>query len=254
MNSIEIDTEISPARIVKNDIRAAAVFERYGIDFCCKGKEPLAKLCEEKSIDVGTLTEELSRLDAAPPALDFGSMKAYQLIGYIIEHHHSYVRRAIPIIQQHIHKVAERHGTEYPENGVIARMFDALAEELTEHLHKEEHVLFPYIQHVEMSCDFGLAPTQSHFGTALQPIAAMEREHEVVGEAMQCIRELSHNFTPPPAACNTYKAAYAELREFEEDLHKHIHLENNILHPMALELEEKQWRNSPQTATNLSTY
>jgi regulator of cell morphogenesis and NO signaling len=237
-------TEISPAQIVKHDIRAAAVFERYGVDFCCKGKEPLQRLCAENNIDFRSITQDLSALELVPPKFertqDYDSMPASDLIAQILEQHHSYVRRAIPVIQKHIHRVVERHGGDYPETLEVAQLFDTLADDLEAHLYKEEHVLFPAIHRMEMAVRFGLKPTDNHFGAVANPIGVMESEHEEAGAIMHKIRELTGNYAPPPAACNTFKAAYAELKEFEEDLHKHVHLENHILHDKARELERKQ--------------
>ncbi len=236
-------TEISPAQLVKQDIRAAAVFERYGVDFCCKGKEPLQRLCAENNIDFRAVTEDLRQLELVPSkhhTTDFSTLSASDLIAHILEQHHSYVRRSIPIIQKHIHRVVERHGADYPETLEVAQLFDTLADELEAHLYKEEHVLFPAIHRMEMAVRFGLAPTNNHFGTVANPIGVMESEHEEAGAIMHKIRELTGNYTPPASACNTFKAAYAELKEFEEDLHKHVHLENHILHDKARELEKQQ--------------
>lgn len=237
-------TELSPAQIVKNDIRTAAVFERYGIDFCCKGKQPLQHLCAENNVDFRAVTEDLSNLELVPPKHEqteqYETMLASDLITLILEQHHSYVRRSIPIIQKHIHRVAERHGGDYPETVEVAQLFDTIADDLEAHLYKEEHVLFPAIHRMEMAVRFGLKPTDNHFGTVANPIGVMEEEHEEAGAIMYKIRELTGNYTPPPTACNTFKAAYAELKEFEEDLHKHVHLENNILHDKARELERQQ--------------
>lgn len=243
--------EISPAKIVKHDIRAAAVFEHYGIDFCCKGKLPLATLCEEQRVSLETIAHDLLLLEMLPmPAQDFSAMSASELIEYIVEKHHAYVRRSIPIIQSHIHRVVERHGDDYPQNREVERQFDALATELLQHLDKEEYILFPAIQRMEIVAKYSLAPATNRFGTIANPLRGLEAEHEEAGAIMQQIRQLTNNYTPPPAACNTFKAAYAELREFEEDLHKHVHLENNILHEMALQLEKSQERGRSETNKN----
>jgi len=249
--------EISPARIVKHDIRTAAVFERYGIDFCCKGKLPLATLCEEQHVNLNLIAQDLLRLELLPmPTQDFSAMSAAELMEYIVQHHHAYVRRSIPIIQSHIHRVVERHGDDQPQNREVENLFNTLATELLEHLDKEEHILFPAILRMEMAERYGLAPVTNRFGTIANPLSGLEAEHEAAGTMMQQIRKLTNNYTPPPSACNTYKAAYAELREFEEDLHKHVHLENNILHEMAVHLENssqsKQTHSNP-TQTNTNT-
>lgn len=237
-------TELSPAQIVKHDIRAAAVFERYSIDFCCKGKDALLRTCAEQHIDIRSVTEDLSRLGLIPPKHEqtekYDTMLASDLITIILDRHHSYVRRALPIIQRHIHRVVERHGADYPETIEVAQLFDTLADDLEAHLYKEEHTLFPAIFRMEMAARFGLKPPEHQFGTVSNPLTAIEEEHDKAGTIMRKIRELTGNYTPPPTACNTFKATYAELKEFEEDLHKHVHLENNILHDKARDLENQQ--------------
>ena len=147
------------------------------------------------------------------------------------------MRSAIDTILPHARKVAEKHGATHPEVVEIARIFEAVAQELAHHMMKEEHILFPYIRDLAAQSRAGRPVPPSPFGTVRNPIRMMEMEHESAGSAMRRIRELSAQFAPPADACATYRVTYQELQEFERDLHQHIHLENNILHPRAIALE-----------------
>lgn len=234
-------TNLSPAQIVSRDIRSAAVFERFGLDFCCKGKDPLAEACEEARVSVEEVVGELARLGFLPTdeTTPFNETKTLELIDRIVDIHHSYVRRSIPVIQAHIGRVAERHGERHPETIRIRDLFEVVAKELAHHLQKEEQILFPHIAKLYKAKYQNASKPQAPFGTVQNPIRMMEMEHEEAGEILKTIRSLSDDYTPPQGACNTYKASYAELKEFEEDLHKHIHLENHILHGIALSLERE---------------
>jgi regulator of cell morphogenesis and NO signaling len=232
----------TPASIVTENLRTAAVFEQFGIDFCCKGKLPLTQVCNERGIDIQELAEALTQAEGSADTVAIqepNSLSPERLMTEIIEEHHTYVRRAIPVIQAHLGRVVERHGEHYPEVPKIARLFDELSTALMSHLLKEENVLFPYITALWRAKLLDGVPPSAVFDSVAFPIGVMETDHDHAGETMATIRRLSHNYTPPEGACNTFRAAYQELREFEEDLHKHVHKENNILHPKALALEQE---------------
>ena len=159
------------------------------------------------------------------------------LVDYITEHHHQYVRRMIPVISLHTDKVASVHGLNHPETLLIADLFLAVRDELEGHMMKEERVLFPQIKQMVLIQKENSQFFPPPFGTIQNPIKMMEYEHTNAGDAFSKIRELSNNYAYPEDACNTFKALYSELKEFEEDLHTHIHLENNILFPKSIELE-----------------
>jgi regulator of cell morphogenesis and NO signaling len=226
------------AEIVTNNIRSAIVFEEYGLDFCCKGKRNLQEACEEKNINVQEIVESLENLSngtneeskADQWELDF-------LVDYIMQKHHQYVKRMIPVISLHSDKVASVHGKNHPETIHIADLFLAVRAELESHMMKEERILFPQIKLMASVQKENTQFFPPAFGTIQNPIRMMEFEHTSAGDAMYKIRELSKNYSHPDDACNTFKALYSELKEFEEDLHKHIHLENNILFPKSIELE-----------------
>ena len=226
--------------LVAEDYRAAGVFKQYGIDFCCGGKKTVAEVCRQKGVPVAELESNLARLDQMPARqrLQFNEWALPFLIDYIVNVHHTYVQEKLPQLLEYGKKVAKVHGHAYPETITIADKLESLAEELFAHLRKEELILFPYVKELSRAKEAGETVKAPPFQSAQNPIRVMEAEHEFAGAAMAEIRELSNGFTPPEGACNTYRVLYALLEEFEEDLHRHVHLENNILFPQAVELEE----------------
>ena len=233
--------ERTVGELVAEDYRAAEVFKKKGIDFCCGGKKTVAEVCMQKGIDAAGLETDLAHLDEVVMAnrLNFREWTLPFLADYIMNVHHRYVREKIPQIVQYARKVAQVHGHAYPETIIISQRFEQLAEELFTHLEKEEHILFPYVKRLwEVKEGKGriVAPP---FGSAQNPIRVMEAEHEFAGETMQEIRQWSNNFTLPEGACNTYRVLFNLLEEFEADLHQHVHLENNILFPGAVALEQE---------------
>lgn len=229
------------AELVTEDYRRAEVFKKFGIDFCCGGKKRLAAACEAKGVDMQALTQQLLAVEQreAPAAgQKFRQWEIDFLAAYIVNEHHKYVKENIPLLLEFTQKVARVHGERHPETVQVAGLFLETARELEQHMMKEEQVLFPYInslQAAKKSGHFQRPPFQS----AENPIRMMEEEHDHAGNLMKQIRQLTGDFTPPPDACNTYRVAYLKLQEFEEDLHRHIHLENNILFPKTLELERR---------------
>ena len=215
------------------------VFERFGIDYCCGGRKPLSEACAARNIQVDAV---ITALEAAANPLEKGAddwalESQASLCEHIVETHHAYVRRELPRLAALAEKVVRRHGERRPELPVIQATLTRLAEELTQHLAKEELVLFPYIAKLERAMTEGGPKPQGCFGTVANPIAMMTQEHDGAGMLLEVIRKQSGQFTTPEGACPTYHAFYDGLREFEQDLHQHIHLENNILFPRAIELE-----------------
>ncbi len=233
-------TNLTLSEIVKDNFHTAAVFEKYNLDFCCNGKRTLADACTEKGMDPGNIITEIENLNPSEAkeeirpndwGLDF-------LISYIINNHHSYVNRMLPVISAHTQKVASKHGENHPETKKIAEIFASINVEMKHHMMKEERILFPHIIKLVGLSNNGSGEGTPYFGTIKNPIAMMETEHQSAGDGMSEIKNLTNNYTPPDDACETYKISFKELREFEEDLHKHVHLENNILFPKAIKLEE----------------
>lgn len=215
------------------------VFEAFGIDYCCGGRKPLAEACEARNISVDAVIAALEKgdADAAPATEDWSAESLGSLVAHIVNAHHAYVRRELPRLAELAAKVVNRHGDTKPELPEIQKKVVQISEELTEHLAKEEVVLFPYVTRLERAKEEGTAKPHGCFATVASPIAMMNQEHEAAGALLADIRELSGDYTPPVGACPTFLAFYNGLREFEQDLHQHIHLENNILFPRALELE-----------------
>ncbi|PRY01226.1 regulator of cell morphogenesis and NO signaling [Pontibacter ummariensis] len=226
--------------LVAKDFRKAQVFKKYGIDFCCGGKRSLAQVCEQKGIDKAALEQELNALPdtKAGNETDYASWEPSFLADYIVNVHHKYVRESIPALYEFTSKIARVHGKRHPELLEIAKHFVNVANELEAHMPKEERVLFPYIKQLDEAKKKGEKVSPPPFGSIQNPINMMEMEHEAAGSELEAIKELTSNYTIPADACATYTVAFKKLQEFEEDLHRHIHLENNILFPKALDLEK----------------
>jgi regulator of cell morphogenesis and NO signaling len=231
-----LDTSVRD--IVIGDFRAAAVFQQFGIDFCCGGRRTLREACVEGKLDardvLAQVTAACARRDQSTPA--FADWPPDALITYIVGNHHAYVKRVLPAIVAHAHKVAHAHGTTRPALTQVAAVFEQVADEMTSHMAKEEGILFPYISALAASARIGEPAPHAPFGSVDKPIAMMEHEHDDAGRAMVLIRELTQDYTLPADACMTYTTCFQELEEFERDLHVHVHLENNILFPKALAL------------------
>ena len=225
--------------ILTSNIKTAHVFEKHGIDFCCKGNRPLKEACDEINVSVDIILKELSNelSNELKAEQRFDSWTPRFLIDYIINNHHTYVQQAIPQILPHIEKVASKHGNNYPFLREVLSLFNNVAKEMQLHMEKEEKILFHIIRYLEDCKKFNERPKMSGFKSVKHPIDSMEAEHSNAGDAMERIKTLTNNFTPPADACNTFKLTYNELEEFQKDLHIHVHLENNILFPKAIDLE-----------------
>jgi len=228
------------AEIVTENIKTADIFKKNGIDFCCGGNVKVQEICQKKGVDFNTIRDEIYNLGNQPmSAHDYNSWELDFLADYIINTHHKYVNEANELIIQYSDKVAKVHGHHYTEVVEINQLFHGIASELKMHMHKEEMILFPYIKELAIANKNGTKVTPPPFGTIQNPIKMMEAEHVDAGEIITKLAELSNNFTPPPEACNTFRALYAKLEEYQNDLFQHIHLENNILFPKAILLEQK---------------
>jgi regulator of cell morphogenesis and NO signaling len=233
------------AGLVAQNYRTAEVFKKHGIDFCCGGKKSITQACADKHVDTGVLAAELTAVQNKPAdnTQNYNTWDLTFLSDYIVNVHHAYINSNLPLITGFADKVARVHGHHNTETVTIYQLWKQIADELTVHMKKEELVLFPYIRNLEKRAKEQLKTVpEGPVTTAQNPIRVMEQEHEHVGNLMQQIRGLSNNFTPPVYACNTYKVLYAKLNEFEEDLYRHVHLENNILFPKALQLEKESFK------------
>jgi regulator of cell morphogenesis and NO signaling len=227
--------DISVGDVVAGDYRTAAVFERHGIDFCCGGAVTVSAACAAHGIDPAALARELSAVTSSPARqeADYGAWTLTRLIDHIKAIHHAYVRANVAQTAAYARKIADVHGGQHPELAVIAAAFDQVAVELTAHLEEEEGVVFPAIKRAEAAGRTGAAPEAADAATIARGIEALVREHGQVGAALNHLRDLAMGYGLPPDACATYALTYERLQAFEADLHKHVHLENNILFPRA---------------------
>lgn len=241
MNTLVKDTQKQIGQYVAEDFRTAAVFSKHKIDFCCNGNRSIEEACEKKGIDSDLLKEELENVlnTSTGQSIDYKSWPLDLLVEYIEKKHHRYVEEKIPVLRQFLDKLCRVHGERHPELFKINELFTASAGELASHMKKEELILFPFVKKmVKATLEQGSVQSPQ-FGTVENPIAMMMHEHDTEGERFRQIAELTNNYNPPADACNTYKVTYAMLDEFEKDLHLHIHLENNILFPEAVKLEQQ---------------
>jgi len=222
---------VTVAEIVLAFPQAIDVLKEYNLDYCCGGKRPFIDACEKEGIDPAVVWEELVTTmlhHGEDKRMQFDTWDVPLLIDFIIQHHHSYVRDSIPKIQEVLDKVCSVHGEDSPRLLTIREDFNDLADELLQHLIKEEEALFPAIKKMLGQKSITIEPSvvESCLGA---PINVMEHEHERAGDLMKSIRLQSDSYTPPPYACPTFRMAYTMLRQFDDDLMQHIHIENNIL-------------------------
>ncbi|HKI46369.1 MAG TPA: iron-sulfur cluster repair di-iron protein [Balneolales bacterium] len=240
MNTRPIYSDRTVGELVTEDFRKAGVLREFGIDFCCGGKKSLNEACTKNNLDSEIVIKALEELDNKPDVSNenFSDWEPDELVDYIVGTHHAYVRNKIPEISAYSRKVARVHGQHHAETIKISFIFDLLSTELNAHINKEENILFPYIKYLAKTQQDGITPEKPFFGSVQNPVSMMEADHDEAGKEMAKIESLSNGYTPPEDACPTFRILYKNLKTFQDDLHKHIHLENNILFPMALELEK----------------
>jgi regulator of cell morphogenesis and NO signaling len=236
---IEISSATAIGDIVACDLRSAAVFARYGIDFCCGGGRSLGDVCREQGLDLQAVARELCEAAAIEGSADTTGWPLDRVMNHIVTKHHTYVRAQIPVIQGYTAKLAAKHGQRLPAIAQIAQVFDALAGELRWHMDKEEGILFPYIDAMRAAKDTCSRVARTPFGTIQNPIRMMELEHQEAADHLLQLRALTNDFQPPADACATWRACYAALADFERDVHEHVRLENHVLFPAATRLEEE---------------
>lgn len=226
--------------LVAHDYRAASVFKKNKIDFCCNGNRSIEDACTKKGLDTEQIVKDLNNTNNAGTSnqTDYTSWPLDLLADYVEKKHHRYVREKIQEITPFLHKIVRVHGDRHPELLEVAQLFGESAEDLTDHMVKEESILFPHIRRMVES-KHSNTPVSAPFGTVQNPIKMMMAEHDNEGERFRKIAELTNDYTMPADGCTTYRVTFAMLKEFEDDLHLHIHLENNILFPKSIELEEQ---------------
>lgn len=225
-------------RIVAEAPQLSRVFEELQIDYCCGGKRPLEDVCRERQIDVGQLVARLRQAEAAAsvvPGETWLAAPLWELCEHIERTHHDYLRRELPRLDSIIAKVVDAHGANHPELAEVQAAFAELRAELEPHMMKEEGILFPSIRYLEANGK----PMRFPFGSLTNPIRVMVGEHDHAGDALAQIRQLTSDYVPPTGACNTYRVMLEGLLTLERDMHQHVHKENNILFPRAVELEAR---------------
>lgn len=226
--------------IVAEDFRTAAVFKRHGIDFCCKGGRTIEEACSNKKLNPEEIYEEIESLPKNEgTSIDFNSWPLDLLADYIEKTHHRYVEEKTPVLQAFLDKLCKVHGDRHPELFEINELFNESAHDLGAHMKKEELILFPFVRNMVKANSSGMPLPRPAFGTVENPVNMMKHEHTAEGDRFRKIAEITGEYTPPADACNTYRVAFAMLQDFENDLHRHIHLENNILFPKAIQLEKE---------------
>jgi regulator of cell morphogenesis and NO signaling len=239
MNTITRDSLVG--EIAAAQPASIRVFQKFGIDFCCGGKRPLAEVCEERQIEYDELASAIASAELPRDDSDWSGAPLRSLVGHIVTRYHDTLRHELPRLGAMAAKVNDVHGAKMP--GTFPRLnavLQDLADELTSHMAKEEMVLFPAVEELEAAKDEGRRPeTRFPRGALRMPISVMEQEHEHAGNLLAALRELTGAYAPPEWACNTFRGLYAGLDELERDLHVHIHLENNILFPRAAQLEQE---------------
>jgi regulator of cell morphogenesis and NO signaling len=223
---------------------ATRVFEKFGVDYCCGGDRPLAEACEMAGItmeEVASSFEQYETLSQAQlNAQDWRVESLSQLVTHIVNKHHRFTREELDGIEPLLAKVCSVYGERRPELLRIKALFADLKHELDLHMMKEENVLFPFIRQMETATISGLPAPVPMFGTVRNPVRMMMTEHDGAGEVLRTFRQLSNDYNLPPDACASYQSLYSRLEALEQDLHQHIHLENNILFPRAIEIEESR--------------
>jgi regulator of cell morphogenesis and NO signaling len=226
--------------IAINNPATVRIFETLGIDYCCGGKRSLQEACDRANVQMARALELLADAKPEPVSSEenrWVNASFLALTEHIVARHHHYVRQEAPRLETLLDKVVSRHGEAHPELLSIRELFSALAQELFAHMLKEEHVLFPFLARMEAAERAGTPPPSGCFESVGVPIARMLADHDDAGELTSRIRAISSNFEAPDGACPSYRGLHHGLQEFEQDLHHHIHLENNILFPRALEMD-----------------
>ena len=220
--------------------QAPRLFEKLGIDYCCGGGKSLTDACEAANLHVDEVLRQLDTTAAPQTSTDdWRNADLADLIEHIVTKHHGYIKQELPRLEALMNKVATKHGPKHPELLQIQDLLSSVGAELTSHLMKEEQILFPYVADCERAIRGSQRLRSPMFGSVRNPIHMMELEHDSAGDAMKQMRELTNGFTAPEEGCMSFKALYQGLNEFESDLHQHVHLENNILFPRAIELESR---------------
>jgi regulator of cell morphogenesis and NO signaling len=232
-----LDIHTTVGQLVADRPARSRIFEQLGIDYCCGGKQPLATACSARNLDAATVLAMLQALEQQADdaqAVDAAAMPLADLCDHIEATHHAYLRQELPRLGAMIEKVATVHGQNHQWMLRLREVFNAFCQEIASHMAKEEQILFPMIR----SIDAGHSRVAQHCGGLANPIRVMEHEHDSAGDGLAQMRSLTSDFTPPQDACGTFRAMIDGLRQLEADMHQHVHKENNVLFPRALQAEQ----------------
>ncbi|WP_417429445.1 iron-sulfur cluster repair di-iron protein [Halpernia sp.] len=234
-----LTTEKTIGEMVAEDFRVAAIFKKYKIDFCCNGNRSMEEACERKKVQIEEIYNAIENLPSKESGeIDFNSWPLDLLADYVEKTHHHYVEEKSVILMQFLDKLCKVHGDRHPELFEITKLFRESAQELGAHMKKEELILFPFIKKMVAAKRNNEELKTSSFGSVENPVAMMMHDHDIEGERFRKIASLTNDYQFPEDACGTYQVTYKMLEDFENDLHRHIHLENNILFPKAVILEK----------------
>lgn len=237
---MNITPDSSVRELVKLNFRTAQIFQANKIEYCCEGNKSISDACKESEVNPEQLIRQLEAVlsQKRPDSEYLNNLDLNEICSYIVKRHHAYVRENIPFLKKNFEKLFKVHGEQYPELLKIIELLNVFTEDFTMHMQKEEIMLFPYIQRLESAKKANSPLPKAQFGSVSNPIGMMVAEHQDEGERFDEIVRLSKNYQLPDDACSTYEVTFNQLRDFENDLHHHIHLENNILFPKAIELEK----------------
>jgi regulator of cell morphogenesis and NO signaling len=236
-----VSTEKTVRELALENPAATRVFEKLGIDYCCGGNQPLEQACRAANVPIQQVLDSMEMeqaTQATRSVRNWHSEPLADLVSHIKDTHHRYTREEIARLGPLFEKVCLVHGKNHPELLEMRTIFAGLAQELTMHMMKEEMVLFPYIVRMEEAVIQNEPVLPPPFGSVQNPVSMMEQEHDSAGAALRALREASHGYLAPSDACVSYQTLYRALAAFEADLHEHIHLENNILFPRAIAMEQ----------------
>lgn len=218
------------------------VFEEFKIDYCCGGGKTFMEACESAGADPKIVLEKISRISESEETVELGwivNASLSQLVDYLEDKHHTFTKTELGQLLPLMEKVARVHGERHPELLELQGVFQTLCDDLLPHLRKEEMILFPYVREMEFKLGKGYSATLPNFGSVQHPVQVMMTEHDTDGELLVKMRELSKDYKIPEDACSSFTALYTRMKALEKDLHQHIHLENNLVFPKAVELERE---------------
>ncbi len=232
-----INSEMTVRDVAIQLPESTRLFESLKIDYCCGGNQPLGQACTSAGVDVDDVMEMLAGVEQSNEAKDFQNTSLPELITHILDTHHVFTKSEMDRLQLLADKVLNAHGGNHPELVHLDELLTRLCDDLKPHMFKEEQILFPYINALVQAADQNRTVPFAPFGTVKNPIRMMTMEHDTAGEILRELRALTSDYKVPADACISYQTLYQALQNFEKDLHQHIHLENNLLFPKALELE-----------------